>query len=326
MNEPLTTSRPGISFSGKTYNNHPQWYNQPLRLNDEQRRNPLEIFEEFFENYHLNDTREILWYWLTEVLSSSRLIPKGQHHQGNQMYFYEKMEELIEAAYVMRRKIHKHRRKQEKRRLKRRHQPEKGQATGITERINEDIPGIGAESANVETIFNKPKELIEYVSENPNYVIAEVFKSYDLKRHESLACIRDQLQDWLFVAISADTAVYEEGEQRKHLMVFVEQLLVLIEALFVINIKNIGKEEEQDKEADKPRLLNQEQLANPLKVVITFFENFPMIYCIRELNDWLEAGIAYSGVYPENMDRFLVLYTYRHVLCLIKSANRLLKQ
>jgi hypothetical protein len=117
MNEPLT-SRPGTAFSGKTYNMHPQWYNQPLRLNAEQRRNPLDVFEEFFQNYHLNDTREILWYWLTEVICSSRLVPRDQHHQGNQMYFYEKMEELIEAAFIITKQARKRQRKAEKRRTK----------------------------------------------------------------------------------------------------------------------------------------------------------------------------------------------------------------
>lgn len=117
MNEPLN-SRPGTTFSGKTYNNHPQWYNQPLRLNEEQRRNPLEILEEFFQNYHLNDTREILWYWLTEVIASSRLVSRNEHHQGNQMYFYERIEELIEAAFIITKRTRKRQRKAEKRRSK----------------------------------------------------------------------------------------------------------------------------------------------------------------------------------------------------------------
>lgn len=193
MNEPLTTSRPGIAFSGKTYNNHPQWYKQPLRLTQEQKKDPLPVLDDFFLCYHLNDVREILWLWLTEVLSSQRSIASDGLDRNNHIYFYEMVEEVIEAAYVMRRKIHKHRHKQEKRRLKMRHQPEKDPAIGITERINADISGNAAESENIETIFNKPKELIEYVSENPNYVIAEVFKSYNWRENEPLTILRDQL-------------------------------------------------------------------------------------------------------------------------------------
>ena len=43
MNEPLTNSLPGVSFSGKSYNKHPQWYNQPLRLTKEQKQDLMHI-------------------------------------------------------------------------------------------------------------------------------------------------------------------------------------------------------------------------------------------------------------------------------------------
>jgi hypothetical protein len=118
MNEPLI-ARPGISFSGKTYNKHPQWYNQPLRLNEEQKRNPLEVFEEFFQCYHLNETRQIFWDWLTEVVSSLRSISSDSNDRSNHMYFYEKMEELIEAAFIITKRSRKQWRKKEKKRRKR---------------------------------------------------------------------------------------------------------------------------------------------------------------------------------------------------------------
>src|SRR5688572_21446519 len=117
MNEPLT-SRPGISFSGKTHNNHPQWYNQPLRLSEEQRRNPLEVFEEFFQCYHLNESRQTMWEWLAEVISSPHKISSDPHDRDNHMYFYEKMEELIEAAFIITKRTRKRQRKQAKRRSK----------------------------------------------------------------------------------------------------------------------------------------------------------------------------------------------------------------
>lgn len=119
MNEPLT-SRPGVSFSGKTHNKHPQWYDQPLRLNKEQRHEPLLVLDEFFQCYHLNETRQIFWDWLTEVVSSPRSISNDPHERSNHMYFYEKMEELIEAAYIIAKRTRKQRRKVAKRRYKRR--------------------------------------------------------------------------------------------------------------------------------------------------------------------------------------------------------------
>ncbi|OQP67808.1 hypothetical protein [Niastella populi] len=119
MNEPLT-ARPGVSFSGKTHNKHPQWYSQPLRLNKEQRHEPLMVLDEFFQCYHLNETRQIFWDWLTEVVSSPRSISIDPHERSNHMYFYEKMEELIEAAYIIAKRTRKQRRKVAKRRYKRR--------------------------------------------------------------------------------------------------------------------------------------------------------------------------------------------------------------
>ncbi|WP_081170382.1 hypothetical protein [Niastella populi] len=326
MNEPLTMSRPGISFSGKTHNNHPQWYNQPLRLTNEQKSDPLLVLDDFFECYHLNDVRQLLWQWFSVMITSQRGIAIDPLDHDNHLFFYEKIEGIIEVAYVMKRKIHKQRLRSEKRKSKKGNQPEKSQPVNEPEQPNSHKSKPILEVNNKEDTFDKPKELVEHVNENPLYVITEVFKTYGWKGNEPLAYLRDQLRDWLFVAISADTAIYEEGEQRKQLLYFHEQLQVLIEAIFLINLKNAGKEslKDQDNVGDKPRLLTQEQIINPMQVVTGFFEKFPMVYIIRELNDWLEAGIAYGGGYPDNMSELQVLYTYRNVLCLLKAANRLL--
>jgi hypothetical protein len=315
MNEPLTNSRPGISFSGKTYNNHPQWYNQPLRLTKEQKQDPLPVLDEFFQNYHLNEVRQTLWEWLSEVLSSPRSISNDYHDRSNHVFFYEKLEGIIEAAFIIKNKIHKHRRRREKRKLKQATQAGIDQTFEIKDNSSSGkfIHAVETEE-NVEK-FNKPKQLIEYANNEPLYVINKIFKN------ESLDFLRDQLRDWLFVAISADTAIYEDGEQRKQLLSFQDQLLVLVEALFVIHSENIDKESLKDEE--KPRLLSQDQIANPLQVIKAFFEKFPITYCLRELYDWLEAGIVYSGDYPENMNEYGVLLTYRIALCLIKAAHRL---
>ncbi|MBO9200227.1 MULTISPECIES: hypothetical protein [Niastella] len=116
MNEPLNNSRPGISFSGKTFNKHPQWYNQPLRLTKEQKKDPLLVLDDFFECYHLNEVRQTLWEWLTEVLSSQRSVAIEPLDRNNHIYFYEKVEAIIELAYVMKNKLHKHRRRQKRKR------------------------------------------------------------------------------------------------------------------------------------------------------------------------------------------------------------------
>jgi hypothetical protein len=318
MNEPLNNSHPGISFAGKTHNKHPQWYNQPLRLTKEQKRDPLPVMDDFFECYHLNDVRKTLWEWVTEVISSPCSISIEPQNRNDQIYFYEKIEEIIEAAFVWRKKIHKYRRRKEKRRLKRNNQPKK--ELSIEKQSNAVTNKAVVETVENGDLFNKPKQLLEYVDEAPMYVIAEVFKN------ESLSFLSDQLRDWLFVAIWADTAIYEGGEQRKQLFLFQDQLQILVEALFIIYTQNNENADvrKQIAETDKPRLLSQDQIANPMQVVAGLFEKFPMAYINRELNDWLEASICFKGTYPDNMDEQQTFYTYRNVLCLLKASNKLL--
>src|SRR5690349_14864876 len=92
----------------KTHNFNPQWHSQPLRLTPTQTTNPESVFDDFFECYHLKDVRQIMWQWLTEVLSSPRDSANDPHERNNHIFFYEKLESLVEAAWVMRRGNNQH--------------------------------------------------------------------------------------------------------------------------------------------------------------------------------------------------------------------------
>jgi len=87
----------------KTVNNHPQWYNQPLRLTEAQKDNLISVFEHFFECYHLNEVRQILWEWLVEIISSNNSISNDGSERNNHIYFYEKVEQLVEACFILQR-------------------------------------------------------------------------------------------------------------------------------------------------------------------------------------------------------------------------------
>jgi hypothetical protein len=91
----------------RTYNHHPQLCNQVLRLTEEERQNPLLVIKEFFECYHLNDFREILWNWMVEVITSEGSISSEGLERGNHIYFYEKMEQLAEACFIIRDQVQK---------------------------------------------------------------------------------------------------------------------------------------------------------------------------------------------------------------------------
>jgi hypothetical protein len=322
MNEPLTMSSPGVPFSGKTHNNHPQWHNQPLRLTKAQRHDPLLVLDDFFECYHLNDVRQILWDWLSDVISSQRSIANDPLDRNNHMYFYEKIESIIEAALVIKNRIHKHRRRKEKRKLKKGNQSIKFLNGKIPINTSQDKQSTPVEPMLSDDIFNKPKQLIEYVYEAPLTVIAEVFKS------ESLIYLNDLLNAWLKIVLSADSSVYDEGEQRGQLLYFKDQLSVFVEALYIINRQNIEKvkNEREISQIDTTSLLTQAQIANPMQVIASFFQHFHMAYIKRELNDCLEASMCFDGEYPANISKLDALYTYRNILCLIKSAHSLLNQ
>ena len=85
----------------RSLNNHPDWHNQPLRLSEEELKNPRLIIEYFFECYRLQEVRQMLWEWMVEVVSSSRSISQEGQQRNEHIYFYEKMETLIEAVFLI---------------------------------------------------------------------------------------------------------------------------------------------------------------------------------------------------------------------------------
>jgi hypothetical protein len=85
----------------RSVNKHPEWHNQPLRLSEEERDNPRVIIEQFFESYHLQEVREILWNWMVEIVSSSRSIAQEGRQRNDHIYFYEKIETLVEAVFLI---------------------------------------------------------------------------------------------------------------------------------------------------------------------------------------------------------------------------------
>ncbi|OQP57605.1 hypothetical protein [Niastella populi] len=102
MVEPINESACKVNFIGKTANLHPEWYNTPLRLNEQEKSDPLSVLYEFFQSYHLNDIRQILWGWTVTVVSSSpNCVSNDPRERNNHLFFYEKIEQLIEACWMI---------------------------------------------------------------------------------------------------------------------------------------------------------------------------------------------------------------------------------
>jgi hypothetical protein len=302
MHEPLNTSRPGISFSGKSYNKHPQWYNLPLRLSEEKLDNPILVFNDFFECYHLNETREVLWQWLLTIISSPGSISNEPLERSNHLYFYEKLEEIIEAAFILQTNV-----PTPNQRVYSKDDVSSPQATGLET------------TGHQGTIFNKGKRLIEYVNDDPLYVIEDIFNPGKWSIN--------YLKEWVEIGLVSEDGAYCDADDRQNLITFRDHLLLLVESLYIINLQRISdsNKKEWSLKVYTPHLLSKEQTTNPKQIISEFFEKFPMLYIMRELEDLLEAGISHTGPWKDEITcPWHAFDTYRDILCLIKAAERLL--
>ena len=75
--------------------------NQPMKLTKEQQKNPLLVFDAFFDNYYLEDVREVLWEWLTAGLTNDNGIFQNSRERSNLIFLYQHVESLAEAAYLI---------------------------------------------------------------------------------------------------------------------------------------------------------------------------------------------------------------------------------
>lgn len=185
--------------------------NIPLRLTVEQTINPVSILDDFFQCYHLCDVRPILWRWLTEVLSSPRDSANDPHERNNHIFFYEKLESLVEAAWIMRRGNNQQTKPESKAQLK-------YLRTADTNEHKNDQPDR----------FAKPARLIEKASTEPIEVITEVFDQ------ATLSDLTDYLlPNWLRVALISTQSPYSNGNGREILYEFYEQLTQFVTQLYI---------------------------------------------------------------------------------------------
>jgi hypothetical protein len=75
------------------------WHFAPLHLNKEERDNPQQVIDEFFQHYNLPEIRADLTAWLEIALSAEDL--SLLHTPGNLLFLYHKMEKLFEALYII---------------------------------------------------------------------------------------------------------------------------------------------------------------------------------------------------------------------------------
>ncbi|WP_315818789.1 hypothetical protein [Paraflavitalea speifideaquila] len=78
--------------------------NRLVKLNEEEIKNPVLVFDEFFDSFHLCDVRKELWDLLCSALSNNISWHETGSARSNLVFLYEQLEKLTEAAYVTHRR------------------------------------------------------------------------------------------------------------------------------------------------------------------------------------------------------------------------------
>lgn len=80
---------------------YPEWESHSRKLSKEEVEHPLLVIDELFDYAHLPDVRELLWLWLKTTVNGDFSDGLDQHERGSILFFYEKMERLVEAAHIL---------------------------------------------------------------------------------------------------------------------------------------------------------------------------------------------------------------------------------
>lgn len=76
-------------------------YNHIIYLTREGRKDPLLVFERFFEDFHLNELRNDLWSWLDATLSSNNATYNNYQERDDVLFLYYRLMELGEAGLIL---------------------------------------------------------------------------------------------------------------------------------------------------------------------------------------------------------------------------------
>ena len=77
-------------------------FNQALRLREEEKKEPIEVINRFFEDYRLYEWRHILWTTVQTCLTSDNDAFIDPEERANLLVHYEALEKVLEAAWLLR--------------------------------------------------------------------------------------------------------------------------------------------------------------------------------------------------------------------------------
>lgn len=78
---------------------HPEFYNKPILLTEEELANPMIVLHQFFEDYHLIEVRKHLHSLLEVAITSSNDLYNEANERNAAVCFCERIVKLVEAAW-----------------------------------------------------------------------------------------------------------------------------------------------------------------------------------------------------------------------------------
>ena len=88
-------------FFMSLYDQNKDFFSKPYHLTDEQKKQPLKVIQEFFDNTRLHEARETIASLLKVALTTDNDEFAEPDQRASLMFFCQQLEELIEAAFIL---------------------------------------------------------------------------------------------------------------------------------------------------------------------------------------------------------------------------------
>jgi hypothetical protein len=158
-------------------------------------------------------------------------------------------------------------------------------------------------------VFNKS---LNFLDKAPADGVYAVFESY---QDDS---IKHTLQQWMVLAMGSEQENdYDEGPARARLMLFCHDLQRVIEALYLLHLRNQGNGRLAAPIRGVSRLSEGEH-ANPVGVLLAFRSRYNWQHSHTEIWHLLDAAVSYNG--PTAPDRHNLIWDFEALLCLLEAA------
>ena len=76
-------------------------FNQPIRLSHQETEQPITVFQKYFQDYYLCDTRHNLWEMVMAGITSDNPYFADPSNRADLLLFYERIEQVLEAAFII---------------------------------------------------------------------------------------------------------------------------------------------------------------------------------------------------------------------------------